>query len=145
MSDTNVRGALIQAASDFLTTGTPAIDAGAIAWENRVSDAVSNADLWSSVFYRPNTPEARTVGFNGIDEQTGFLQIDINSPVGEGESQVNAWEDKARSFFAGGNKFTLGNISVLVTSTGMSQGRSVDNHYRKSLTIAFRAQLKRQN
>jgi hypothetical protein len=144
--ETNVRGALIQAAKEFLTTGElPTMTTGAIAWENRNSKAPQDSALWASVFYRPNRPEPRTIGLDGINQQTGFLQIDLNAPQGQGESEHNKWENKMSEFFAAGNRFSLETVSVLVTSSGMGQGRPVENHFRKSITVAFTAQLKRKN
>ena len=143
-TDTNVRGALINAANDFLTVGDPVLSPSVIAWENRNLKVFQNVGMWASVFYRPNTPEARTIGRGGIDEQTGFLQIDFNAPQNKGESELNKWENKGREYFSAGNRFSLESTSVLVISVGMTQGRRVENNFRKSLEIAFKAQLKRQ-
>ena len=153
-TDTDIRAALISAAQSFLTqnatiqtasgveSNNPTINIGDIAWENRTFDPASK-DVWASVFYRPNIPTARTIGGRGIDEINGFLQIDLNIAPNSGEGELIKWEKKARIFFHGGRKFIENNDSALVTSCGMSQGRHVDNHFRKSITVAFRGQLKR--
>lgn len=143
--DTNVRGALLKAAEDFLTTGDFAIPKLAIAWENRISKAAQDFPLWASVFYRPNNPVSRTIGRNGIDQITGFLQIDLNIPLGTGEKDLIDWESKGREFFAPGNRFSLDSTSVLVTESGIGQGRSIENNFRKSYTVVFKADLKRKN
>lgn len=154
MTDANVRKALIAAASDFLVanatistsagdlTGLPTIDAANIAWENRNFKAFDKG-LWTSVFYVPNRPEIRTIGPGGFDEISGFLQIDFNAPPDSGEKALVEWETKGRAYFHGGRFFVNGGQSVLVVSSGMSEGRIAENFYRKSFTVVFRSHLKR--
>jgi len=154
INDTKARAALVQAAKEFLTgnasintpaglvEGLPTIPGDSIAWENRVFTTQGKA-LWASVFYRPNTPSTRSIGPGGIDETTGFLQIDLNIGEGEGENLLIEWENKARLFFHHGRFFSYNGHSVIVTSAGMGQGRHVGNDFRKSLTVFFRSQTKR--
>lgn len=154
MNDTKIRKALIAAAKEFLTAavsidttkGTvadlPTLLEAAIGWENR-SFSPHGKNTWASVFYQPNIPQGRTVGQGGFDDLNGFLQIDFNVAPGIGESAHMAWEEKARIYFHPGRAFAYEGHSVLVTACGMSQGRHVENFYRKSLTVAFRGHLKR--
>ena len=143
-NDSNVRGALIQAAQTFLTSGKNTIPDSAIVWENRISTAAEDHSLWASVFYRPNQPFARTIGQCGIDEVDGFLQIDFNIPQGKGEDILLDWENEARQFFAPGNRFFLDGVYVLVTASGMLQGSIINNYFRKSYQVNFKADLNRQ-
>ena len=154
MSDSSVRKALNTAALDFLTvvtsistskgviSGLPIIPASHVAWENRDFTAPQGS-LWASVFFVPNVPEGRTVGVGGIDEMNGFLQIDFNVGMDAGDSELLSWEDKARIYFTAGTSFKHDNQNVLVLSAGLGQGRIIQNNFRKSLTVAFSAQLKR--
>ena len=154
IDDTKTRAALVQGAKDFLTgnasinttaglvEGLPTISGDSIAWENRLLNTQGKS-IWSSVFYRPNIPATRSIGPGGIDETSGFLQIDFNIGEGQGENELIAWENKARLFFHHGRFFSYGGHSVIVTSAGMGQGRHVGNDFRKSLTISFRSQTKR--
>lgn len=154
MNDTKIRKALIAAAKEFLTaassidttqgtvSGLPTISINSIGWENRSFDPVGK-DPWASVFYRPNIPDARTIGPGGFDQATGFMQIDLNTAPGRGEKKLIDWEEKARIYFHPGRFFISGGQSVLVSSCGMSQGRHVENFYRKSITVAFRGHIKR--
>ena len=102
-----------------------------------------NGSFWASVFYLPNQPAARTIGVKGINEINGFIQIDFNVNADSGEGELIDWEQKADMYFHAGRSFTYSGQNVLVISSGMSQGRIVDNFYRKSLTVEFRSQLKR--
>lgn len=154
MNDTKIRKALIAGADEFLTaaasidttqgtvSGLPILPEDSIGWENRAFNPAGK-DPWVSVFYVPNTPEGRTVGQGGQDQITGFIQIDFNIAPDQGEGPLIDWEDKARLYFHPGRSFIYSGQSVLVISSGMSQGRHVENFYRKSITVSFRGHLKR--
>ena len=154
MNDSDVRKSLNAAALDFLTvvteintssgavTGLPIIPAKSIAWENRKFQPPVGS-LWAAVFYVPNIPESRTIGLGGIDEITGFIQIDFNVGLDTGDSEFVNWEDKARLYFTSGISFDHGSHSTLVLSSGLGQGRRDGSDYTKSLTVAFKSQLNR--
>jgi hypothetical protein len=155
MSTVNTKKALMEAAKDFLTanssinvvgegliTGLPTIPSGDIGWENRTFKP-EGKNPWASVFYRPNNPTTRTVGQRGYDQLTGFVQIDFNIAPSKGSKILTEWEDKARIYFHPGRSFNYDGQGVIVTICGMSAGRHVENFYRKSLTVAFRSQIKR--
>ena len=154
--DIKTRKALISAAVEFLT-GTPSmatrfglkeglrtISPDNIAWENKNFETASKPE-WCSVFYRPNQPITRTIGDCGFDDITGFLQIDFNIPPDTGESVLMEWEQKARYYFHHGRGLPYDGHNVLVTSAGMGQGRHVENNFRKSLTVAFRSRVRKNN
>jgi hypothetical protein len=154
INDNKVRAALIQAASDFLTGNTtistsagdvenlPVVTSSQIAWENKKFNT-QGKEAWCSVFYRPNSPTARTIGPGGIDEVNGFVQIDFNVGTDSGELELLSWNEKARLFFHGGRYFTNDGHSVIVTSSNLSNSRVVENYFRQSLTVAFKSHLKR--
>lgn len=153
--ETFTRAALIQAAKDFLTgstnietadgtvNGLPSTTANLVCWENKKFDP-GKKKFWASVFYLPNTPAGRTIGQRGRDEMTGILQIDLNIEPDTGDGAFIEWERKARIFFHAGRVFLQAGHSVIVTGCGMSQGRHVENHFRKSITVSFKSHLKRQ-
>ncbi len=156
IDEIKTRNAIISAAREFLTQGTsmntrfglienlPTIEESSISYENKNFDT-DNKPVWCSIFYVPNQPFSTTVGGCGVDEINGFLQIDFNIPPDTGESVLMDWEQKARLFFHHGRGLVLDGHSVLVTSSGMSQGSHVENNYRKSLTVAFRSRVRRNN
>lgn len=153
MKDSDVRAALMESAVAFFAATSivtddetfinqPVVIPANVAWENKTFDT-SNKPLWVSVYYQPNKPEVRTIGDKGYDEITGYIQIDFNIPKDSGEGGLPAWENKLRKFYHAGRVFSKDGQNVIVTSSGMSQGRHVDSFYRKSATIYFKSQLKR--
>ena len=154
MSTVKTKKALMTAAKDFLTanasidttagtvTGLPTVPAASIGWESRIFQPAQK-DPWMSVFYTPNTPTGRTIGPCGSDQITGFMQIDVNVAPNTETKIFDDWEEKGRIYFHSGRSFIYGGQPVIITSCGMSAGRHVNNFYRKSLTIAFRSYIKR--
>jgi len=115
---------------------------GAIKWENAKFDP-SGKTKWASVFFVPNEPVPVTLGEQGTDRQTGFLQIDFNVPQDTGTGAMRAWANAARQTFVAGKSFTENGQIVIVMSAGTGPGRNVDNWFRKSVTIAFRTDFQR--
>jgi hypothetical protein len=140
MSQSDAQKALVAAAQSFLTAQGFASDS--VNWENQNFDPAGKPK-WASVFYVPNQPNAVSMGRQGLDRITGFLQIDFNVPQGSGDGAFHALVDAARLEFSAGKVYTRNGVAVIVESTGISQGRIIDNFFRKSLTIVFRADLQR--
>ena len=139
MSDSDVRKALIGSVDAFLQANG---FSGAIKWENTSFDP-SKKEKWVSVFFVPNQPNVVTLGMGGSDRVTGFMQVDLNIAQGKGDGDMNSFLDAARAEFVAGKSYTLNAAVVTVINTGESQGRMVDNWFRKSITIAFRADIPR--
>lgn len=137
MSMANVRSALADAFEDggFFT-------ATAIAWENASFSPPADAP-WARFTFVPARPDAASLGTGGMDEVTGFVQIDLNYPQGTGESVVMGKYDSLRNTFKTGSRFSYGGDTVIVRSCGRSPGREVDGVYRVSVTIYFYSQIQR--
>lgn len=142
MADADAQGALLSAAYTFLTTGANALGASDISWPNVAFDSAGKS-LWASVHFVPNDPTPVSLGNQGLDRGTGFMQIDLNVPVNTGDVTLRAMENKGRAFFIVGKTFTQSGQAVRVISCGMSPGRIVDNFWRKHLTIAYRTDFTR--
>jgi len=155
MSAVYTRKALMAAAKDFLTenesitvvgegeiTGFPTVPAASIDWENR-KFPIGAKNPWCMVTYNPLSPTGRTIGQRGYDQLVGYVQIDFNIAPDKGTLILTEWEDKGRIYFHPGRVFTYSGQGVTITECGMSAGRHVENFYRKSLTVAFRSQIKR--
>jgi hypothetical protein len=142
MADSDTIGALMVAVNTFLTAAPRSLPTASIAWENKVFDPAGKA-IWARVSHVPNTPTVATLGRGGRDRGTGFVQIDLNVPEGGGDGVFRAWEDYARAFFVAGETFTRNGQTVRVISCGVSQGRNVDNWFRKSITVVYRSDFTR--
>ena len=143
MADPDTIGAIMSAVNTFLTAAPRSLPASAIAWENKIFDPAGKA-IWAKVSHVPNQPEVASLGSRGIDRGTGFFQIDINVPEGTGDSVLRTWEDYARGYFIAGNALKRNAQTVVIISCGVSQGRIVENWYRKSITVAYRSDFIRQ-
>lgn len=139
MTQSNIKKALVTAGKAFLEAQG---FTGAIHWENRVFDP-SGLQKWASIFHAPSRPSVVSLGSGGLDRETGFLQIDFNIPQNTGDGAINVWADAAREEFIAGKSYTFSGQPVTVINTGISAGRNVDSWYKKSLTIAYRADLTR--
>jgi len=140
MADSDTIGALMVAANSFLTDN--GLAAEAIAWPNKAFDPAGKA-LWARVSHVPNAPTVATLGIGGRDRGTGFLQIDLNVPENAGDGTFRDWENYAREYFVAGGTFTRSGQTVRVISCAMSQGRTVDNWFRKSITVVYRSDFTR--
>ena len=117
-----IQSALMVAAEEFLTdnatigteTGLPTLTDSEVAKPNREFKS-KGKKVWAAIWYFPNLPVSRTVGEGGIDELTGFVQIDINVNLGTGGSTHKKWNCKGRIFFRPGRSFIYSNQSVTVT------------------------------
>ena len=139
MADTDAEVALLTAAKTFLEANG---FTDKISWENAGFDPTEGTQ-WAIVFFVPNQPEPVTLGVQGSDRQNGFLQIDLNIPQDTGSGAMRAWQNAARQTFVAGKTFTEAGQAVVIVSAGWTQGRNVDNWFRKSLTVVFRTDLTR--
>ncbi len=97
--------------------------------------------IWAHVFFAPNRPDVATLGAIGLDESTGFLQIDLNAPVGSGVGELSEAADKIRCHFPAGRTFEYESQGVIISSSGRTNGRIVDSFYRISVTVAWYARI----
>lgn len=133
MSIAKVRSALVQA---FVTGSF--FNQTEVAYENKKFDPPKDKP-WAAFFFVPIQPVVFTLGTGGYDEQRGFVQIDLNYPTDDGEKDVAAKADAIRDAFKAGFQFSYSGQEVRIVSCGRSQGRSINNYYRVSITIQFLA------
>ena len=124
-------GALIQAYIDLgLGLST--------AYENDHFKPPANAD-WAQISIVPAGSAAFTLGVNGEDLHTGFMQIDFNVKPGSGRAQLMTYAQAIRDEYVIGKGYTLDDQSVRVTGADRSSIRPVDGWTRISMTIYFEA------
>jgi len=139
MAKSHIEKALLTAANAFLVA--QGFD-GKISAENiKFTPETDSED--ASLFFVPNAPGVVTLGSGGRDRETGFLQIDLNIPLGTGTAEMRDWTDAAYVEFTAGKTYSESGQVVRILSCGENQGGNVDNWFRKSLTVAFRPDLTR--
>lgn len=98
------------------------------------------AGLWLKARVAPNTSEPVTLGLQGEDDHTGFLQIDVNCPRNTGSGLVSTVAGNIRDAYRAG----LSIPPVVVKSATVSPGRDVGGFYRVSITVVYYSRIARQ-
>ena len=138
MSMTDVRDALAQAFSDG--NFFPAAD---VAWENVTFAPRTGNKPWAKFTFVPTQPYPESLGQHGLDRVDGFVQVDLNYPIGDGDkAAMDKFVALAAVFYCGA-RFTKNSQVVVIESCGRSQGREFSGFYRVSVTINFYAQVQR--
>ena len=154
IAEEKIRKAMKQSALDFITsnatingeTGQPVLSSSAVAWGNRKFDpSDQSSKQWTMVTILETGVIPRGIGHGGQDEYTAIIQVDVNVPLNEGEGDLEKWYRKARLFYAPGNHFVESGQVITVTACEGSTNRQVENHYRKSISVSIRSDLKRHN
>lgn len=114
-----------------------------IVYENQEYKVSQIGPTWLQFFFAPNDPEVNTLGSLGNDRYRGFFQLDINTQPGDGEAETFSKYAAMRAVFFAGKELQYNGTSVLITSCGLSQGRRVDEYYRKSITVFWQTDITR--
>lgn len=98
---------------------------------------------WIQIHNRRGNTIPITLGTSGEDENTGFMQIDINYPQNQGSFFVMDTADRFAAYFTAGRELQYNNQTVKVQSSSLSAGRYVGGYYRVSLTVNYYARTTR--
>ncbi|WBA79554.1 phage tail terminator-like protein [Endozoicomonas sp. GU-1] len=104
-----------------------------IAWENITPPDVSGS--WLAVFFVPADTVGSTLGDTGLDQTTGFFQIDINAPIGGGWAELCKHSDYIQRSFRIGKQLIYDGHSVYITSSSRTGARVESGWYRQTVTI----------
>ena len=138
MSMTDARTALAQA---FVDGGFfPNED---VAWENVKFEPRVGNKPWARFTFMPTEPLVASLGQDGLDQENGFFQVDLNYPLGTGDAAAMSLYDDMRSVFKAGNRFTENGQVVVIQSCGRTPGREFGGYYRVTVTVYFYAMLQR--
>lgn len=132
-----VEKALIKAFSEMKL-----VDDEFIHYENEDFQHPGNKN-WLKVTFVPNDPIVRELGDEGSDNVTGFLQVDLNAPMGEGRGELVELFQRIRRRFTAGTLLEYDCTQVTITSTARSSGRIVDDFYRITARISFYSRINR--
>lgn len=130
MSLLSIDGALIQAYLD-LCLDLPTAYEG-VHFKPPESD-------WAAVFIVPASSDPATLGVNGSDRHTGFMQIDFNTEQGSGRATLIDYAQTVRDAFVAGKWFTQDGQNVRITSVSRTNIREVDGWMRLTVTVNFEA------
>lgn len=137
MSASKVRSAIAQAfVSGAFFANT------AVSYENMTFTPPSSGP-WAAFNFVPAGSGVFTLGPTGRDELTGFVQIDVNYPVGTGGKDAGDKADAIRNTFTAGKTLSYSGQVVTIKQCTRSHGRLVNNYYKVSVTIYFYAFLNR--
>lgn len=133
MSAIEIDGALIQGYID-LNLGIET------AYENRNFKPSGDDGHWAKVSIVPAITEVFTMGVNGSDLHSGFMQIDLNVPENTGRGALVAYYDTFLINWPVGKVFIKNSQTVRVTSVERSAVRNVDGWSRLSVTVNWEAE-----
>ena len=132
----DIDGALIKGYTD-LSMGLDT------AYEGEEFAPPTNGDDWAAVFIVPAVTDFNSLGVNGTDLHTGFMQIDFNTKHGTGRSALIAYAQTIRDEFVGGKGYTRSTQNVRITNTERSSVREADGWMRLSVTVNWEAETTR--
>lgn len=139
MSYEKVQQALIQ----HFATGFPAWLATQVAWPN-VTFTPPAAQPWMAFMFGQNDESIATLGPDGYDELNGFIQIDVNYPVGGGEKDSRQTINLLRTCFKP-QVIQYDGQSVTILSRGANGGREQNGFFSIPFTVRFRSHILRNS
>ena len=111
----------------------------ATAEENVKFDPPESAD-WAAVLIVPAGSGPISLGAAGIDEHTGFMQIDFHVPLRTGRAQLIAYGQAVRDEFIVGKGYTHNGQNVEITRVERSGIDTSEKWARLVMSVFFRAQ-----
>ena len=133
MSMILIDGALIQGYVD-LAMGL------STAYEGEEFAPPTDGSDWAALFIVPAVIDFNSLGVNGTDLHTGFMQIDFNVPHGKGRAALIGYAQTIRDEFTGGKTYTKSTQNVRITNTERSSVREEDGWMRLSVTVNWEAE-----
>ncbi|WP_299726845.1 phage tail terminator-like protein [uncultured Endozoicomonas sp.] len=112
-----------------------------IAWENVTPP--DKVGAWLAVMFIPAETVGSTLGDGGLDESTGFYQVDAYAPTGEGWAELHSYADQVQRHFKNGLLLSHNGQAVQITSSSRTGGRVENGWYRLTLTINWRSYSQR--
>lgn len=104
-----------------------------------LSDEEKGDGLWVQPHHLPGKVAPVTCGYQGEDNHTGILQIDINYPIGKGSGKLLQLADTVRQSFQAGDSFSYSGQKVKIRSCSISPTLEFGGFQRKHLTIVYYA------
>lgn len=110
--------------------------------ENRPYDPQPGT-AWAEVFVVHSQPSINTMGQGGQDLIQGFLQVNLNYPVGDGSGAAKQKATEIRNHFKAGSKHSYTTRDVFIANAGRGISRNIDSWYQVIVTINWYCRLTR--
>jgi hypothetical protein len=110
------------------------------AYEGEDFTPPKDGSSWASLTIVPAVIDYNSLGVNGTDLHTGFMQVDFNVKQGTGRAVLLGYAESMRAQFVGGKGFTLTGQNVRITTVDRSPVRAVDGWQRISVTVNWEAE-----
>lgn len=123
-----------------LETALDAVGGINTAWENRDFTPVVGTPYQAAfvLFAAPDNPEIGTAY-----TERGFLQVNLQYPVGDGPAAADARAEAIRAAFPRGASFTASGKVVHVSNTPeIGGGRSEDDRYLVPVRVPFHSHIR---
>lgn len=103
-----------------------------------------NTETYVALTIVINPYRIATLGREGDNEYTGFLQIDLYTRPRTGKHDVLRKAEAIEQHFSTGKTFTYGDQRVEVKNFGIGPSRSEQTHFYTPFTINFKARVARK-
>lgn len=111
-----------------------------IVYENTDDYSPQASQPWCEFYFVPNSPVALTLGDEGQNEHTGFVQINLNYPLNSGIGDSMDKVEAIMTAFKIGSDHTHNSQTVTVTKCGQNRGgQTKDGFYQSIISIEWRA------
>lgn len=113
-----------------------------VSYPNRAFEPVAGTP-WAELFIVPAQPSVNTMGSSGRDLITGFLQVNLNYPQGEGFGAAHQKATAIREYFYAGRVFAYSGQDVFISNSGRGVSRNVDSWFQVIVTINWQSRVTR--
>lgn len=125
---------------------TGLVASGAFATNRIVPDNLpfaTDGAVWCRFIFPGADSTVGSLGPGGVDNVSGFVQLDINCPMDKGDAPCLALADTLKTYFTAQRILTYDSVRLNVRDVSLSSGRIVDGHYRRSVTVYWFTQIAR--
>jgi hypothetical protein len=125
-------------------SGITAIDGTVpIDYDNIDFQSGSGAAKWALPRWLQSARRCGTLGPSGNDKVIGVYQITMAYPTNSGTKTARTDIGTLESYFKIASSLSSNGQALTITGTDASPGRTVDNSYRRTLTVYFEAEVAR--
>lgn len=115
-----------------------------IAFVNMPSPVVADGGTWLQMFHMSSDRNIATLGDKGEDGVTGYIQIDVMTPIGHGTASAKALLDKiAKRFCPGAHLVYNETPAVRVTQTAIAAGFNSGGWWKTPCTVYYETRIRR--